>query len=293
MKRVKRRRRRLRIGNPLGFTLFCILCLVVIGGLYLGVSWCVKNGPELISAFKTVIAESDPTPTAEPVPTPALPTATPTEVPSIVDTPAVGTPNFSTATPTPFVSDSPEPTTDPGLTLYGYTIGIDPCRDKGSKYSAECEFNLSFSQSLAEYLEQKGAVVVLTRESNTVSVSNDKRASIVSGADCDIALRIMCNEIDSSSSGCYVKCLSKYESFAKALIAEYASASGLSIQTGKKDGVETGKDSMASGADCPCVLLIMGNWANKTERAKLQDEQVQRSIIEAIYRVLVSQLGAN
>ena len=49
---------------------------------------------------------------------------------------------------------------------------------------------------------------------------------------------------------------------------------------------------MISGSDCPGVLLIMGNWNNKSDRAKLQDDAVKLAMAECIYNVLKAQLGA-
>ncbi len=303
MKRIKHRRRRLRINNPLGFSLFCIACLAVGILLYLGIAWLVHNGPQLVAAFQTVVADDQPTPTAEPVVTPTvIPTANMSNYPA--DTPSMGTPSLETATPaidstaTPALDEngSPIPTStptpDPNLPLYGYTICVDPCRDRNTKYSAECAYNLEMGQYLGEYLESMGATVVLTRTDNSSSVSNDDRAKTASSANSDIVIRLMCNEIDSSSHGCYIKTPSKYEDYAKALISAYSTATGIGIQAGKGNGVETAKDTMISGSDCPGVLLIMGNWNNKSDRAKLQDDAVKLAMAECIYNVLKAQLGA-
>ena len=57
MKQIKKRRRVLRIGNPVGFSLFCLVCLAVLAGLYLGISWAIKNGPGVVKAMRAVVQE--------------------------------------------------------------------------------------------------------------------------------------------------------------------------------------------------------------------------------------------
>ena len=67
MKQIKKRRRVLRIGNPIGFSLFCLVCLALLAGLYLGISWAIKNGPGVVKAMRTTVQEEVlTTPTVEP-----------------------------------------------------------------------------------------------------------------------------------------------------------------------------------------------------------------------------------
>ena len=121
--------------------------------------------------------------------------------------------------------------------------------------------------------------------------SNSKRAKTIKNGDCDVAIRLMCNEVGSSTSGCYVQATKKNTDFGQILIDEYAAATGIRIQTGKGKGVEKiSSDSVASNCGCPCVRLIMGNWKNKSERANLQDEAFQEKMMQAIYEALLKQL---
>ena len=86
MKQIKKRRRVLRIGNPVGFSVFCLVCLAVLAGLYLGISWAIQNGPGVVKAMRAVVQEEVlTTPTVEPSREPKeelLPTATPTPTPT-------------------------------------------------------------------------------------------------------------------------------------------------------------------------------------------------------------------
>lgn len=294
MKRIKTRRKHFRISNPLGFSLFCAMCILAVGLVVGIVCLSVGYGKDAVQCVKaqlngTSVSQSTPVPSVEPTDTPA-----PTQ--SAIETPDVGTPVPDTPTPppldetTPAPDDSAAPSKDPNAPLYGFTIGLDPTRDGGSKYKEETAYNLDFAKQLGMYLESKGATVVLTREDNKKSVSNTSRAKTIKQADCDIALRLICNHISSKSTGCYVQMSKKNKSYGNALIEAYAAATGIRLQAGKKNGTETKSDSVASNCGCPCVMLVMGNWDNKSDRAILEEDSSRQAMIEAIYDTLLAQL---
>jgi N-acetylmuramoyl-L-alanine amidase len=302
MKRIKTRRKHFRITNPLGFSLFCasiILAVALIAGIvalavggYFGDAMkCIKsklNGDDRIAPTQTV-AESSESPSVSPEPS---------ETPgaAAVETPETGTPVPDTPTPPPISTETEDPGTtskpsaDPNAPLYGVTIGIDPVRDGGSSYKAEGEYNLAFAQQLADYLESKGATVVLTREDNKKSVSNTTRAKTIRNAGCDIALRIMCNEIASKSSGCYVMALKKNKDYGQSLIDAYSASTGIRIQAGKGKGVQVKSDEVSNNCGCPCVWLVMGNWKNKGDRAILEDDAYRSRMIQTIYETILDQV---
>lgn len=300
MKRIKTRKKHFRISNPLGFSLFCAMIILAVG-LIFGVVFLIRGGyfREALSCVKTELINDKTTPTAEPeaqatdAPTPT-PVMTPADTAS--ETPEIGTPAPETPTPPPIEPETPDPsgsahpTVDPNAPLAGFTIGIDPTRDGGSKYKSEGEFNLEFAQKLGEYLESKGATVVITRDNNKKSVGNDTRAKTIKNGGCDIAFRLMCNHIAAKTSGCYVQCTKGNKSYGQALIAAYSEKTGIKMQNGKKDGIEVKSDAVASKCGCPCVLLVMGNWDNKSERANMQDDATQQKMMQAIYETLLSQL---
>lgn len=331
MKRIKNRKKHFRINNPLGFSLFCatiILILGLIGGLvYFFTSGAFhetlacfqqkmnseqKSAPNALPTEAEKNGEATPNATdpntADPSagntesPTPGAEPADKTAEPGTpqVETPQPGTPQPEIETPPPIVPDTagpgeaeetPEPTPDADGPLAGFTIGIDPRRDKGSDYKKECAYNLEFAQKLAEYLESKGAKVVLTRDSNDSKISSSSRAKTLKNAKCDIAIGLMCNEVDSKNSGCYTQSVKKYTKYAKALSKAYSDETG--IKFGKKNGWQSWgeNDQVGSKTGCPYALLILGNWKNKNERANLQDEAFQEKMIEAIYQTLLSQLN--
>ncbi|MBQ4423699.1 MAG: N-acetylmuramoyl-L-alanine amidase [Clostridia bacterium] len=302
MKRIKTRRKHFRITNPLGFSLFCASVILVValiagvvflavGGYFGDALKCIKaklNGDDRIAPTETV-AEVSETPEFS-----AEPTGTAQGTPA--ETPETGTPVPDTPTPPPISTetDDPEhsskPSADPNAPLYGYTIGIDPVRDGGSTYKAECAYNLEFAQQLGDFLESKGATVVLTRDGNKKSVSNSTRAKTIKNAGCDIAIRLMCNEIAAKSSGCYVVAMKKNKDYGQSLIDAYAAATGIRKQAGKSNGLQIKNDDVSKNCGCPCVWLVMGNWKNKGDRSILEDDAYRDKMIRAIYETIQDRL---
>ena len=295
MKRIKTRRKHFRITNPLGFSLFCAIIVLAIGLVVGIICLAVGYGEDAVKFVKAqlngtkTVAEVTASPSPEPIET-TVPTN------SAVETPEIGTPVPETPTPPPIDLGTPAPVEtvapgeDPTAPLYGFTIGLDPARDGDSKYKKECAYNLEFAQQLAAYLESKGATVVITRSDNSKSVGNSKRAKAIKSADCDIALRLICNHISSKSTGCYVQAPKKNKDYGASLIQAYAEATGIRMQAGKSNGLETKTDAVASDCGCPCVLLVMGNWENKSDRATIEDEAVREKMVAAIYETLLAQL---
>lgn len=299
MKRIKNRRKHFRITNPLGFSLFCAMIILAIG-LIVGMVFLVRGGylKDMLNCAKSELngGRGTPTQVAEVSETPETPAPSLKPTDTSLETPAIGTPAPETPTPPPIEPETPDPdaaagpTKDPTSPLAGFTIGLDPTRDGGSKYKEEGEYNLEFAKELAAFLESKGAKVIITREDTKKEVGNSQRAKIIKNANCDIALRLMCNHISSKTSGCYVQAPKKNKTYGKALIDAYSEATGIKIQSGKKNGVEQKNDEVASGCGCPCVLLIMGNWDNKTERENLRDSATRQKMMQSIYETLLGQL---
>ncbi len=298
MKQIKKRRRILRIGNPIGFSLFCLVCLALMAGLYMGISWAIKNGPGVVKAMRTAVQEEVmATPTVEPSREPKdelLPTPSPTPTPEVKETPALGTPNASTPSPEPSAYVSAGPAGYIGAPLYGQIIGIDPARDGKSKYSSEADNNLVVANHVKRYLESQGATVILSREDKAKDgLTNEERGRIFKNANCTYVIRLMCNHISSKTSACYVQASKDNKEFGQIMVDAYTRATGMRKQSGgsKKNGVEVKTDSVASECGCPCVLLIMGNWDNSKDKNNLQDEAFMDRICEGIFNGLMSQIS--
>ena len=296
MKQIKRRRRFLRIGHPIGFSLFCLVCLALVAGLYLGISWAIKNGPGVVKAMRTAVQEEVlVTPTVEPSQEPAeelLPTPTPTPTPEVKDTPALGTPVAETPTPEPTAFVTADPNENLKMPLSGQTIGLDAYRDGNSKkFGSEAAYNLMFAKRLKLYLESQGANVVLSRTDDTKgTMSNEERGRIFKDAKCDYVVRLMCNYPNSKNSSTYVRCSKDNQEYALTIVDAYSMATGIRKQSGsdRKNGVKIESDSVATGCGCPCALLILGNWDSSKERKRLQDEEFMEQMCEGIFNGLVT-----
>ena len=293
MKQIKKRRRILRIGNPIGFSLFCLVCLALLAGLYLGISWAIKNGPGVVKAMRTTVQEEVmTTPTVEPSREPKdelLPTHTPT--PEVKETPALGTPDVSTPSPEPSAYVSAGPVGQVGAALYGQIIGVDAARDSTSKYSSEAANNLVLANRLKRYLESQGATVVLSRTDDVKgTMSNEERGRIFKEARCNYVVRLMCNYPDSKNSSTYVRCTKDNTEYGLTLVDAYSLATGMRKQSGsdRKNGVKIESDSVATTCGCPCALLILGNWDSSKERKRLQEEEFMDLMCEGIYDGLVT-----
>ena len=308
MKRVKNRKKHFRINNPLGFSLFCAMIILIIG-MIVGAIYFFASGAfrETLKCFNKKLNEEPSTsdkalPPDEETPEPVAeethaltaepqdPEATPSE------TPETGTPVPETPTPPPIQPETPkpgvtpEPEKDPGAPLAGFTIGLDPVRDSGSKYKEEGQYNLEFAQQLGKFLESKGAKVVITRDTNKKEFSNSKRAKTIKNAKCDVAIRLMCNEVNSSTHGCFVQATKKNESFARIMIEAYSTGTGMKIQSSKGKGLDKVSDDVASKCGCPCVRLVLGNWKNKSDRADLEDDAFRDKMMQSIFEGLLKQL---
>ncbi len=300
MKQIKKRRRVLRIGNPVGFSLFCLVCLAVLAGLYLGISWAIKNGPGVVKAMRTAVQEEVmTTPTVEPsrepkdelLPT-ATPTPSPTPTPEVKETPDLGTPTAVTPTPEPSAYVTADPSQDLKMPLSGVIIGVDAYRDaNSSKFKTEAAYNLMFAKRLKTYLESQGATVVLSRTDEVKgTMSNEERGRIFKEARCNYVVRLMCNYPDSKNSSTYVRVTKDNTEYGLTLVDAYSLATGLRKQSGsdRKNGVKIESDSVATTCGCPCALLIMGNWDSSKERKRLQEEEFMDLMCEGIYNGLVT-----
>ena len=290
MKRVKSRKN-FRISNPIGFSLFIAGCLLALGVIAVIVTLAIGYGGDMVrqvqASIQGTVEEINDQPTFTPEATPEA-----TETPEPILTPEVGTPTPSdTPTPEPIgdINDTPVPTVDVTAPLYGKTIGLNPMRDSSAGYDEECAFNLEFSQKFAKYLEDRGATVVLTRDSNEGSISAKQRGLTIKRAGCDIALEIVCNHLASKSRGCYVR-YGDSKAYAKELAEAYHAVTNIPYQSNHSNGLYHKTEDTIKSAGCPCVRLVLGNWENATDRSVFTDEQMQQEMFEAIYKGLVSRL---
>lgn len=289
-KRIKKRRKILRLGTPLGFSLFCVLILLLCAGLYIGVSWTIAHGGTVFEAVKSAVRDEVVTVSTTPAP------LTPDEVNasakvetgpmSYGNTPAVGTPDTSTPTPAPTPILTPEPTPFMSKPLAGRVIGIDPMHDSSSEFPEEGEFNLVFAFELKAFLEERDVIVILTRADGSPCSDEDRYNAINSG-NCDVAIRIGCVEMKSSVSGCYVRSSRKNMGFGQTLSSTYRKATGIKSLNGKSGGYEMLSDDVCKNSNCPVAVIFLGNFNGNKDRERLEDPDFRALMIRGIYNGLL------
>lgn len=275
--------------NPKSEFLAIILVLLALGA----VAFAVAFTPSTVRP-----ANATPAGQAESLPSaPLVPSPSPSSSPSV----------------TPVVTPSPSPSVIAGP-LSGYVIGIDPGHqaapnpDKepispdSSKLKAkvskgahgsftklrEYELNLSVALKLRDKLESLGAVVIMTRETNDVDISNSQRARIMNEAGVDCWLRVHANNSTSSKThGMYMLapakgCLdtsgdSAYTAslrLAKALLTSVLSSTGAHSRGISKRSDQTG----FNWSKVPVCTIEMGFMTSKKEDMLLASEDYQQKI---------------
>ena len=239
-------------------------------------------------------AYSEVTPeTASPTPAVSLPDPSPPPIPK------------KTAETT--LEPSPAPESTPALPLCGFTIGIDPGHQaKGdstlepvapgsdvmkAKVSSgtqgrftrvpEYEVNLAVGLLLQSLLEEYGATVIMTRETNEVNISNIERAQLFNEAGTDYALRLHCNGTDDSSRyGAFMivpetnPFLEDCNRAAEILINSFCNATDA-----RNLGVTVRSDlSGLNWCDRMVILIEMGFMTNETEDRLLTDPDYQKKM---------------
>lgn len=150
----------------------------------------------------------------------------------------------------------------------------------------EYELTLRISLKLKNYLEQCGATVILTRETNDVDLTNQERAQIAVDNSADIFIRIHADAAnDSKSSGVkvFVPDSGNYKSSAVGkgdiLGQTVADSLGLEFLGTKATDVYTGLNYANSVAS---FQISLGLLSNSNDEAVLLDENNQVKICEAV-----------
>lgn len=288
--------------NVHSFFLGILIALIIVGSLYF---IYVFNKERIDGRFNEMFGMTE-TETSEtssgleaimgPEPK-VFPTDTPTPVPS---------------TPTP----SPVPVEDDHPDLTGLVIVIDPGHQKDFDYdkeesipgtnadkergtpgatgidsgNKEYELTLQYAIVMKEYLESCGAEVILTRESNDVSISNIERAEIAVDNNADYFIRLHADAApDSDIRGVkvYVPSTGKYASSSseegKSLADTVADAIGSSslgvIQSNMYTGLNHA-DSVKS------FQLVIGYLSNSEDDALLGNEDTAYKVAVAVSEFL-------
>lgn len=247
---------------------------------------------------------------------PAEPDATPD-----VDTVDLSSAEAPTLPPTPTPSPEPTPTPTPPP-LRGIKIGLDPGHQQRANineepiapdeetYKAKCssgtrgiatgiyeyEVNLQVALKLKALLEEAGAEVFLTRETNNVNISNRERAEFFNENEVDLAVRLHCNGTDDTSvRGAFMLLPAKERTsfynenlrLATAIIEQYCKETG--IATLKRNGITYRSDQTGfNWCTRPIVCIEMGHMSNESEDLLLTNDTFQDKMAFGIYRGILA-----
>ena len=222
----------------------------------------------------------------------------------------------TTPSPTPTITPTPEPTRVPVAAnhpdLTGLTIVIDPGHQEttdndqelyaswlsSTKPRCTCgttgvvtevpeyELTLDYSIIIADYLEQCGATVILTRDANDVNISNQERAQIAVSNNADLFIRIHADAAgDSAASGVrvYTPDSGSYTdtspSYAEELAELIADAEGLEVNTVRATSLYTGLNYANT---IRSFQISLGFLSNSDDEAVLVNEDNMAAVAEAI-----------
>ncbi|MCI6926209.1 MAG: N-acetylmuramoyl-L-alanine amidase [Butyricicoccus porcorum] len=154
----------------------------------------------------------------------------------------------------------------------------------------EEELNLAVAQLVRAGLEERGAQVVMTRQTNEATVSNIERAQIANNAGADLCIRIHADgSEDSSVSGMSMQVpagslLGTPEieqpsaRVAEIILEEVTAATGA-----RSRGLVQRSDLTGfNWSEVPCVLLEMGFLSNAQEDALLATDEYRQQIASGI-----------
>lgn len=164
-----------------------------------------------------------------------------------------------------------------------YTVVLDAGHggvQSGCAFDGVLEKDITLAVTLlaAEKLRAEGVTVILTREDDT-DVSLDRRCQIANDASADLFVSIHCNSYeDSSVSGFegYYHNGTKGKRLAEYILAA-ANALGVKTRRVKDENYQVIRDTTM-----PAALMEIGFLSNPAERARLQTEEYQTTIAQAI-----------
>lgn len=289
------------------------LCIALVF-LYAGCMRTAENTDNAVSL----------SPMPETTPT-SIVTATPTVESTLAPTPTPNPTESAKSTPTKKPAQTSQPTAKPtkkpsatktpseNLPLKGYVIGIDPGHQAHSnseqepiapgstetkkKVSSgtqgkwtrvnEYEVNLKVGLRLKELLEEQGATVVMTRETNNVNISNIERAQFFNNNKTDYALRLHCNGSDNEDKhGAFMLVptenpyLDECNRAAKLLIDAYCKETGAKNLGLTKRSDQTG----FNWCERMIINIEMGHMSNKEEDYKLADPDYQEKMAQGLLK---------
>lgn len=164
------------------------------------------------------------------------------------------------------------------------------------QYQTEAEFNLKLCNLLKPLLEEKGAVVYMTRTDENATLSNIGRAEFANDLGCDMVVRIHADGSDNSGvSGIsmLVPGANEYLYDEEIINASYncgavVLASVIESTSANDRGVIVRNDLTGfNWTKVPCILLECGFMSNPDEDRLLNDEIYQMKLATGILNGLI------
>lgn len=215
-----------------------------------------------------------------------------------------------------FAPDAPQAVR---LPLSGITIGLDPghqahgnneqeavapgsseTKPKVSSGTAgvssgvsEYVVNLAVGLKLRDILEDLGANVLMTRESNDVNISNAERAQMMNSAGVDLVVRLHCDgEDDASRNGAFILIpVGPYAAEIEGASRSAAEAvlSAFVAETGARNlGLSERDDQTGfNWSTVPVINIEMGHMSNPAEDERLVSDSYQQLCAQGIANGLV------
>ena len=181
-----------------------------------------------------------------------------------------------------------------GLPLKGKIIAVDPGHggpDPGAigvTGTAEKEVNLVLAKKLKRLLEEKGAVVVMTRDSDKAfsdvkKEDLDHRAAIVKKSGAELFLSLQCNAVPNSAlrggQTFYFPGSDKGKRLAEAIQRRFVTK----LKNTDREALTLSSAYIMSALDIPAVMVEVGFLSNPEEEALLKDDGYREKIVAAIY----------
>lgn len=211
-----------------------------------------------------------------------------------------------TVLPKKIVAIDPGHSRDPaqGVEPVGPGSSTLKLRDSGGTYgivsgTGEYQLTLKLAKKLRKILRQKGYKVVLTRENNTVSISNAERAQAANKENADIFVRIHADGSELSSVyGASAMYPTDKNPFVSMLSKKSRKLSDCILQemcelSGAKNRGSFGRDDLAGSnwAVMPVTLIEVGFMTNPAEDRQLQEDDYQDQLAAGMAAGIESYFG--
>jgi N-acetylmuramoyl-L-alanine amidase len=192
------------------------------------------------------------------------------------------------------VPASPQTPVSAGASARGRVV-IDPGHggeDPGTligRGAAEKKLNLAIATQLADILRSRGVEVIMTRSGDTFPTL-EERADIANRRKANLFVSIHADSSANRSAQGATIYVSRSASKASRAAAKAIANSVSPVSTGSR-GVREANYRVLVRSSCPAVLVETGFLSNARESARLNDEDYQRRMAEAIADGIVAFLN--